>query len=701
MTEKRTGTTDDSLRLSPPIAREIPHATVLHERTLSDPWFWLRERDNPQVIDYLKAENAYTDAMMKDTQELQQELFEEMVGRIKEDDVSVPWTMGDYAYYYRIGKGQQYGVYCRKRLGTDVEEVLLDCNVEARGLEYFHLGIFEVSYDGRYLAYSIDSNGSEHYTLFIKDLKTGELVGTPIEKTTPDAQWAMDNRTLFYVTLDALVRPYRLYRHIVGENSEDHLVYEEEDERFFLSVSCSHSKEYIFLGLTCSTTTEFFYLHSGTPEGLFTRIFEREDGIRYYPEHHGDHFLILTNDNAKDFRLMALPVDSMDKSEWQTVIPHREGNKIEDVIPFEKYIVTFEREQGLDQIRFLDVASGETQSVAMPEQVYSVCPGDNPEFGTDVLRFFYSSPVRPESVFDFSMSTQEATLLKTKEIPSGHKVEDYVTERVFARSHDGRAIPVTLLYRRDLPRDGSAPCLLYGYGAYGVTVEPRFRSTVYNYVDRGFVYAIGHVRGGGLLGERWYDEGKMLNKKNTFYDFVAVAEYLIGHRYTSSANLAIEGRSAGGLLIGSVLNMRPDLFHTAIAEVPFVDSINTMLDASIPLTVTEYDEWGNPHDREYFEYMYSYAPYDQVGEKEYPNLLVVGGLNDPRVQYWEPAKWTAKLRKMKKGNRTLLLKTNMDVGHGGASGRYGYLREVAFVQAFVLCHCRSKEKRKAAELCLW
>ena len=702
MSDSGNVTSDNSIAPNPPVAREVPHETVLHGRTMCDPWFWLRERDNPQVMEYLNAENQYTESLMKDTEELQENLYQKMVARIKEDDVSVPYIEGNYSYYYRISKGQQYGVYCRKPLHSDVEQILLDCNVLAEKLDYFNLGVFEVSNNGRYLAYSVDSNGAEHYTLYIKDLETGQLVDEPVEKTAPEAQWAMDSRTLFYVTLDDIVRPYRLYRHTLGTGSEsDHLVYEEEDEKFFLSISISHSKEYLFLGLTCSSSTEYYFLHSGTPEGLFTLLFNREDDVRYYPEHHGDYFLILTNEEAKDFRLMALPVDSTDKSDWQTVISHRDGNKIEEVIPFEKYIVTFERDDGLDQIRILDVTTGDSRSVKMPEQVYSVCPSVNPSFGTDVLRFFYSSPVRPESVFDYSMETNEATLLKTKVIPSGHNVDDYITERVFARSHDGKAIPVTLVYRKDVVRDGSAPCLLYGYGAYGITIEPRFRSTIYNYVDRGFVYAIGHIRGGGLLGERWYDDGKMLNKKNTFYDFISVAEYLIGHRYTSSGSISIEGGSAGGLLIGAVINMRPDLFHTAVAEVPFVDIMNTMLDASIPLTVTEYDEWGNPHDPDYFEYMMSYAPYEGVAEKEYPNLLVVAGLNDPRVQYWEPAKWTAKLRKLKKGNQTLLLKTNMEAGHGGASGRYGYLREVAFVQAFVISHCPKRKNTGSRENYVW
>jgi oligopeptidase B len=693
--------TSQECNIHPPVAKEIPHVTELHGKVLSDPWFWLRERENAEVMSYLAAENEYTELMMAKTVPLQEELYAEMVGRIKEDDTSVPYVEGDYKYYSRIEKGQQYAVYLRAHVNTDVEELLLDCNLLAQEKEYFSLGSFAVSPDGKYLAYSIDENGSELYTLYVKDLDSGHHVGSSVKKTTPGVEWAADSRTLFYVTLDEIIRPYRLYRHLVDSDSQtDHLIYEEEDERFFLSISSSQSREYLFLGVTCSSSTEFYFLHSGTPEGFFTRIFERQNDLRYYPEHHGEHFLILTNEDAKDFRLMALPIETLSKDEWQTIIPHKTGNKIEDVLPFEGHIVTFERDEGLDQVRILDVSTGAHHIVPMPDQVYSICSGDNPVYGTDIIRFYYSSPVRPESVFDYSMTTGKATLLKTKEIPSGHNVNDYVTERVFSRSHDGTAIPVTLLYKKGTPRNGSAPCLLYGYGSYGITIEPRFRSTIYNYVDRGFVYAIGHIRGGGLLGETWYDNGKMLNKKNTFYDFISVAEYLIGHRYTSSGNITIEGGSAGGLLIGAVVNIRPDLFNAAVADVPFVDSLNTMLDASIPLTVTEYDEWGNPHDPEYFEYMHSYAPYEQVKAKEYPHLLIMGGLNDPRVQYWEPAKWTAKLRKLKKGNKTLLLKTNMDAGHGGASGRYEYLKEVAFIQAFVISHCRRRDE-ESADPYLW
>ena len=672
----------------PPVAKRQLHETKVHGQVLKDYYHWLRERGNPEVRAYLEAENHYTDAVMEETKELQEKLFQEMVGRIKEDDSTVPYREGHYLYYSRTEKGKQYSIHCRRQESMDSpEEILLDCNALAEGHEYFDLGVFEVSPSGRFLAYSIDTTGNEHYTLKFKDLDSGQELPQLIENTAPNAEWAEDDVTLYYVTLDEIVRPYRIYRHHICDNpGNDIMVCEETDERFFLSITKSQSRRYFFIGATCSTVTEFHYMPTNNPHSPFYMLFERAENIRYYPEHLEDEFLILTNEAAKDFRLMGVPCHNVDKNAWRTIIDHREGVKIEDILPLKDFIISFEKDNGLDQIRVHDLRENTVHSVQMPDKVYALGADCNPDYDTNVLRFAYSSPVRSNSVYDYDLEKHERRLLKQKEIPSGHRPEDYMTERVLAKSHDGTLVPVTLLYRKDLVRDGSSPCMLYGYGSYGYPIDPSFRSTVYNYVDRGFIYAVAHIRGGGLLGERWYESGKLLHKKNTFKDFIAAAEYLVSEKYTRPEGIAIQGGSAGGLLIGAVVNERPDLFHVAVAEVPFVDVINTMLDPTIPLTVTEYDEWGNPHDENYFEYMYSYAPYEQVKEQTYPNLLVIAGLNDPRVQYWEPAKWTAKLRYTKKGDETLVLKTNMGAGHGGASGRYEFLREMAFIQAFVFLH---------------
>ena len=672
----------------PPVAKRQLHETKVHGQVLKDYYHWLRERGNPEVRAYLEAENHYTDAVMDPTKEFQETLFQQMVGRIKEDDATVPYREGSYLYYSRTEKGKQYSIYCRRHERMDApEEILLDCNALAEGLEYFDLGIFEISPNGRFLAYSVDTTGNEHYTLKFKDLAAGQDLPQLIENTAPNAEWAEDNVTLYYVTLDEIVRPYRIYRHHIGDNpGNDIMVCEETDERFFLSISKSQSRRYFFIGATCSTVTEYHYMPTNNPHSPFYMLFERKENVRYYPEHLEDEFLILTNEDAKDFRLMGVPCHNVDKSAWRTIIEHREGVKVEDILPLQNHIVSFEKDNGLDQIRVHDLKENSVHTVEMPDKVYALGAENNPSYDTKILRFAYSSPVRSNSVYDYDLEKHERHLLKQKEIPSGHNPEEYTTERVLAKSHDGVMVPVTLLYRKNLVRDGSSPCLLYGYGSYGYPIDPSFRSTVYNYVDRGFIYAVAHIRGGGLLGERWYEDGKLLKKKNTFKDFIAAADYLVNEKYTSPKGIAIQGGSAGGLLIGAVVNERPDLFHVAVAEVPFVDVINTMLDPTIPLTVTEYDEWGNPHDENYYEYMYSYAPYEQVKEQDYPNLLVMAGLNDPRVQYWEPAKWTAKLRTRKTGNETLVLKTNMGAGHGGASGRYEFLREMAFIQAFVFLH---------------
>jgi len=670
----------------PPVAKRIPHTTRLHGRTVDDPYRWLQDRDAPEVQAYLEAENAWTERCMADTVALQQRLFNQMVARIKETDSTVPYVEGEYHYYMRTEAGRQYAKYCRRHGSMSApEEVILDVDALAEGYDYYELGLYEVSPDGRWLAYSEDVRGDEHYTLRIKDLSTGRLLPEVIENTADSAEWCEDGQSLYYTVLDDLVRPYRLYRHRLGTPvAHDELICEETDERYHLSVSKSLSRRYLFIGATCSSVTEFHYMPADGPTNRFHMLFPRQEGVRYYPEHHAGEFLILTNEDAKDFRLMAVPCHNVDRAAWRAVIPHRAGCKIEFVYPFADHLCSFEREDGLDRIRVHTLATGEIHTVDMPDSVYSIDPGHNPRQDTRNLRFAYSSPIRPDSVYDYDLVTRTRTLLKVKVVPSGHDPERYRTDRLMAPSADGTAVPVTVLHRRDVILDGKNPCLLYGYGANGVTIDPRFRSPVYNYVDRGFVYAIAHVRGGGLLGERWYEDGKVLHKQNSFADFIAAATHLVDQGYTCPDKLAIEGGSAGGLLVGAVVNERPELFRAAVAEVPFVDVVTTMLDSSIPLTVTEYDQWGNPHDLEYFEYMLSYDPYSNVRTQAYPHMLVTAGLNDPRVQYWQPVKWVAKLRALGRPERELLLKVNLGAGHQGASGRYDYLKEHACIQAFIL-----------------
>ncbi len=670
----------------PPVAKVQPKADTIHGEVLVDNYYWLRERDNPEVIRYLEAENDYTSAVMRHTEKFQAELFEEMVARIKETDLSVPYRLGEYFYYSRTEEGQQYKIYCRKKGNLDApEEILLDANKLAEGLDYFDLGTLEPSPSHELLAYSVDTNGSETYTIYVKELASGRLRPDVIDSTSGSIQWANDNRTLFYSTLDATKRPDKLFRHELGSDPKnDPLLYQEPDEAYYLGIYKSRSRQYLWLFLGSMTTTEIHYLRADDPQGSFRVIHPRQHEMEYYVEHHGDRFFIRTNDEAKNYKVIETPVSNPSKKNWKTVIAHRDSVKVAGIDVFRNHLVVYEREAGLKTLRIRDLRNGAEHYVDFPEPVYSFWAAENEEFNTDLVRFTYMSLVTPRSVFDYDMNTRQRELKKQYEVLGGYDPDQYQSERLFATAEDGNGIPISMVYRKGMVKDGSNPLVLYGYGAYGVSMDPSFSSNRLSLLDRGFVYAIAHIRGGGEMGEHWYDQGKLLHKKNTFTDFIACAEYLIAQKYTTPENLVISGGSAGGLLMGAVVNMRPDLFKAVVADVPFVDIINTMLDASIPLTVIEYEEWGNPNEKEYYDYIRGYSPYDNVAAVEYPNILITAGLNDPRVQYWEPAKWTARLRAMKTDNNRLLLKTNMGAGHAGASGRYDYLKEIAFEYAFIL-----------------
>lgn len=672
--------------MQPPAAKTIPHAITSHAETRTDEYFWLRDRDNPETIAYLEAENQFTDAVMEPTKDLQEKLYAEIVGRVKETDLSVPVRKGSHFYYTRTEEGKEYPIYCRKRGSLEAEEeVLLDGNVLAEGKEYFRLGNFAVSPGQELLAYSTENAGDETYTLVVKDLRTGELLPEQIPNTYYGLAWANDDRTIFYTTLDETKRPYRLHRHTLGTLvEEDALIYEETDQKFVLQIGKTRSERYLMLTLASHVTSEILYASADEAASEFRTIGGRQHEVEYYADHQGEHFYIRTNEQAKNFRLMRAPVSAPEKTNWQEVLAHRPAVLLEDVEPFAHHLVLQEREEGLTKLRVMDLRNGQDHYIAFPEPVYTAGLGANPEYETTTIRYHYTSLVTPNSVFDYDMNTRAQELKKQTEVVGGYDSSQYVSERIWATAPDGVRVPISLVYRKGLEKDGSHPAFLYGYGSYGHAIEPQFSSARLSLLDRGFVYAIAHIRGGSELGKAWHDEGKLLKKKNTFSDFIACAEKLIADGYTAAGKLAIYGGSAGGLLMGAVLNERPDLFGAAIAAVPFVDVLNTMEDATLPLTVGEYEEWGNPADPQYFEYIRSYSPYDNVGPKPYPHLLVRAGLNDPRVSYWEPAKWTAKLRKAWPSGRKLLLKTEMGAGHGGPSGRYEAFRETAFDYAFLL-----------------
>jgi oligopeptidase B len=675
---------------SPPVALTNVKVDTLHGEVRVDPYFWLRDdrRSAPEVIGYLQAENRYAETQMGNTEALQKKLYEEMVGRIKETDLSVPEFVDGFWYYTRTVKGQQYPIFCRRRGSLKApEQVLLDENALAGTRPYSRVGLRQVSPDGNILAYTWDTTGGEWYTLMLKDLRSGRLLPDRIDSVNYEVEWTADNRTLFYGRDDAAHRAYRVHRHELGSQTPDPVVFEDLDPLFNVDLTKSKDRAYLFINAESFTSSDTRYLPADRPVGEWRVLRPRTPDVVYSVEHRRGDFLIRTNEGAINFKLVRAPATNPSRENWTEVVRARDSVLLEGLDVFRNYAALYERGNAVRRIRVLDFASGNSYEVDFPEEISTFQRADNPEYDTDLVRFTYTSPVTPLSVYDFDMKRRTRTLKKLTEVPN-YQANRYATERTWAAAQDGARVPVTLLYRKPLVKDGSRPMLLYAYGSYGASTDPMFNSNIFSLVDRGFVFAIAHIRGGQEMGRGWYDDGKMLRKKNTFADFIAAAEHLVRNGYTASDRLAIRGGSAGGLLMGAVTNMRPDLFRAVVADVPFVDVINTMLDASIPLTTQEWQQWGNPAQEAHYFYMKSYSPYDNVAAKEYPAILVTAGLNDPRVGYWEPAKWVAKLRATKTDRNTLLLKTNMGAGHGGSSGRYDYLKEMAFRYAFVLDQVR-------------
>ena len=668
----------------PPVAEKRPKTITVHGDSRVDDYFWLNDKGDPHVMAYLKAEDAYADAVMKPTADFQNALYNEMVGHIKETDETVPYRRGDYFYYSRTIAGQQYPVYCRKHRSLIAsEEILLDLNEMAKGQAFMALGSYQPSDDGTLLAFSTDHTGYRQYTLQVKNLKTGALLPDRIERVDSVA-WASDNKTVFYVTEDAVTkRRDKFFRHTVATDKSE-LIHAEPDELFDIDVARTRDGRIIALQIAAKTSTEVRYLPAAMPSAPLKIVVPRSADHEYDLEHRGDLFYIRTNKHAKNFRVVTAPADDPSEKNWKELIAHRPDVKIEGIDPFDTHLVLSEWENGLQQIEVMDSRTGARHRVEFPEPVYAASLGQNFVFETAALRYNYQSLVSPGSVFDYDMNTRKATLMKETEVPGGFDKRNYVTERVFATAADGVKIPISIVYRHGVPHDGSAPLLLYGYGSYGVSIPPTFSSNRLPLLDRGVIYAIASIRGGGELGEPWRDAGRMMNKITTFTDFIASAEFLIAQKYTSSKGLVIQGGSAGGMLMGAATNMRPDLFKAVIAQVPFVDILNTMLDATLPLTTSEYVEWGNPNEKPAYDYMKSYCPYTNVGKHPYPNILVRVGLNDPRVGYWEGTKWAARLREMKTDANQVIVKVNMGAGHGGASGRYTRLREAAFNYAYIL-----------------
>jgi oligopeptidase B len=658
----------------------------MHGDTRDDPYYWLRDRANPEVIAYLNAENAYLEQALQHTQLLQQQIYAEMRGRIKEIDASVPVRRDDYFYYSRMEQGKQYAIHCRKHGSLDApEEILLDQNALAEGTSYFQLGVFKVSPNHQLLAYSTDTAGAEIYTIFFKDLASGALLPDRITNAYYGVEWANDNRTLFYNVLDDALRAYKAFRHTLGSSqAEDALVYHEADEAFYLNIAKTRSSAYLLITLESTTSTEVRFASADRPHADFAVVQPRLLNVEYSVEHHDDSLLIVTNQQAQNFKLVTAPVVTPGWEHWRDLIPHRADVLIDGIDVFREHLAVYERAGGLKRIRISRPDAGEARYVSFPEPVYSFTPGPNEQFDSSTLRFTYTSLVTPNSVIDYDMRAGSWQMKKQDEIAGGYDPTRFGSERIYATAADGTRVPISLVYKKGIVRNGSNPMLLYGYGSYGYNVDPTFDSKRLSLLERGFVLAIAHIRGGSDMGRAWYDDGKLLHKRNSFTDLIACAEHLIAEGYTSSARLAIMGGSAGGLLVGATVTMRPDLFKAVIAHVPFVDVLNTMSDASIPLVVPEYQQWGNPADQAEYEYMKSYSPYDNVAATDYPHMLVTAGLNDPRVAYWEPAKWVAQLRASKTDQNLLLLRTNMSTGHFGASGRYDQLNEVAQEWAFLI-----------------
>lgn len=676
-----------------PRARRIPHPHTLHADTRADDYYWLRERENPEVIAYLQAENAYLEQVMRPLEPLQERLYQEMLSRIQQTDLEVPVQDGPYFYYSRTEEGQQYRIHCRKKaasregLEAAPEEVILDLNQLAEGKAFLSVTLLKPSPDHRLLAYLQNEDGSDRYTVYVKDLRTGQLLPDRIGNVFLHAslEWDASGEYLFYTQMDAAQRPFQLYRHRLGAAPfTDPLLYEEADPTYRLYLAKSRSGRFLFAVSNSTTSDEVRYLETTQPESDWKVFAPRVRGVEYTLEHHGDDFLILTNENAPNFRLLRSPLADPRRQNWQEFLPYRPEVYLQAVYPFARHLVLAGREGGLTQLWVHEFATGLTSRLHFPEPVYTITLGENPVFDTDRVLVQYQSLVTPRTVLELNLSTRDSQVLKQDPVLGGYDPGQYVSERVWATARDRTLIPISLVYRRGARDRGTAPLYLYAYGSYGSSADPTFNPNRLALLDRGVIFAIAHVRGGAEMGRGWYEDGKLLKKMNTFTDFIDGALHLIRTGYTTPEKLAASGRSAGGLLMGAILNLRPDLFKAVVAHVPFVDVVSTMLDASIPLTTLEWDEWGNPQDPQFYAYMKAYSPYDNVEAKAYPHLLVTTGLNDPRVAYWEPAKWVARLRELKTDSNTLLLKTHLGAGHGGSSGRYDQLKEVALEYAFVL-----------------
>lgn len=689
---------ETNTQLEAPDAEQIDSVISYHGHDRNDPYFWMRlsdeqkEADTPdaqtqRVLDYLNAENAYKKAQMASTESLQKTIYDEIVGRIKEDEASYPYLDNGYYYYERYEKGKDYEIICRKKGSVDAEEeILIDVNEYAKGKDYYDIAEYDISPNNKILAYTYDEISRRQYKVQFRDIETGKLFEETLENTSGDITWAEDNKTIYYVTKDPqTLRENKVWKHILGTNqSEDVLIFEESDETFYCEVSKSKSNRFIFIDSYSTISTEHQFIEADKPDSEFRIIQKREDNLLYSVEHFNDEFYVLCNLDAINFKLMTTSIYRPEKANWREFLPYRPEVRLKDIEVFANKLVILERENGLSRLRIMNHDRTDDHYIKFDEETYTASISTNVDFNSNVLRYDYSSLKVPASLYDYDMGSKENTLLKQKEIIGGYNPDDYETERVWAKAKDGKMIPISMVYKKGIVKDGTNPLLLYGYGSYGVTIPDRFSAPRLSLLDRGFIYAIAHIRGSEYLGREWYEDGKKLTKMNTFTDFIACSDFLIEQKYTSKDKQFAMGGSAGGLLMGAVINLKPENFKGVVAAVPFVDVVSTMLDESIPLTTGEFDEWGNPKDKEYYDYMLSYSPYDQIKAQNYPNLLITTGYWDSQVQYWEPAKWIAKLRDVKTDNNMLIMDCNMSTGHGGASGRYEAFKETALEYAFLI-----------------
>lgn len=685
--EKKRVMSEEVVTIAPPVADKVNKELTIHGDTRTDNYYWMNDREDPKVIAYLKAENAYLDTMTRSSAKLRTKLYEEMKSRIMETDVSVPYLKEGYYYYSRYEQGKEYPVYCRKKGSTEAaEEIILNVNDLAKGHAYYQVGGMTVSPDGQWLAYGVDTVSRRRYVIHIKNLQTGELQPELISETFGNVAWASDNKTFFYTTKDtSTLRENKIFRHLTGTKaSDDQLVYEEKDETYSTGVTRCKSGKYIMIESSSTLSSEYRILDASKPTAAFKVFQPRQKDMLYHIDHQDNQFYIVTNWDAVNFRLMQCPLDKTERSNWKEVIAHRPDVLLEGLDLFRDHMVLSERSKGLTQLRVINTRTHEDHYLHFDEPAYVASTSVNPEFDTKVLRYSYTSMTTPVSTYDYNMDTKQNELRKRQEVLGGYDPKNYITERIYVTARDGAKVPVSIVYKKGFEKNGRMPLLLYGYGSYGHSIDPVFSSNRLSLLDRGFAYAIAHIRGGEEMGRQWYEDGKLFKKKNTFTDFIDCADYLVAQHYTDSTHLYAMGGSAGGLLMGAVVNMRPTLWNGVIAAVPFVDVVTTMLDESIPLTTGEFDEWGNPKKKEYYDYMKSYSPYDNVIPQAYPNMLVTTGLHDSQVQYWEPAKWVAKLREVKTDHHLLLLHTNMEAGHGGASGRFKPLEEIAMQYAFLI-----------------